>query len=262
MPGRFTPLPAEIEAADLDAGSRPARRGRPSPARAPRPSSIRISCPGAATSARPSNVTPSSPGRGPSPDAQHQHVAGDDAARLGQPAAIRSFGPCRSAITASGRPISSCARRTARIDARCSSRGSPCEKLRRAASMPDHASARPSRRSRSPGRSCRRSWCAAARFAHRAPGPSGSRTRPGPGSARRRPAPPRCAGAGCTWRRARVRDGAPVLIWPAFGGDGEVGDGRVLGLARAVRDDRRVAVALRQARSCRASRSACRSGSP
>jgi AcrR family transcriptional regulator len=29
-----------------------------------------------------------------------------------------------------------------------------------------------------------------------------------------RPAAPRCAAAGCTWRRGRLRAGAPVLIWP------------------------------------------------
>ena len=33
------------------------------------------------------------------------------------------------------------------------------------------------------------------------------------------------------------RDGAPVLIWPVPIADDEVGDGRVLGLARAVRHD-------------------------
>ena len=42
------------------------------------------------------------------------------------------------------------------------------------------------------------------------------------------------------------RAGAPVLIWPAFGRDREVGDRRVLGLARAVRDHGRVARLLRE----------------
>ena len=44
-------------------------------------------------------------------------------------------------------------------------------------------------------------------------------------------------------------------------GHREVGDRRVLGLAGAVADDRRPAVARRQADAYRASRSACRSGS-
>ena len=43
-----------------------------------------------------------------------------------------------------------------------------------------------------------------------------------------------------------LRDGAPVLIWPGAGGDREVGDEGVLGLARAVRDHRRVARAAGQ----------------
>ena len=38
-----------------------------------------------------------------------------------------------------------------------------------------------------------------------------------------------------------VRLAEPVLIWPARGADGEVGDRGVFGFARAVRDDRRVA---------------------
>ena len=42
------------------------------------------------------------------------------------------------------------------------------------------------------------------------------------------------------------RAGAPVLIWPGAERDGEVGDRRVLRLARAVRHDRRVAGALRE----------------
>ena len=45
------------------------------------------------------------------------------------------------------------------------------------------------------------------------------------------------------------RDGAPVLIWPQPVRHREVGDRRVLGLARAVRHDRRVAGLPRHARS-------------
>ena len=42
-----------------------------------------------------------------------------------------------------------------------------------------------------------------------------------------------------------VRLGAPVLIWPAFTRNGDVGDGGVLGLAGAVGDDGRPAGAVR-----------------
>ena len=42
------------------------------------------------------------------------------------------------------------------------------------------------------------------------------------------------------------RAGAPVLIWPQFGGDREVGDRGVLGLAGAVAHHAAVAVAVRE----------------
>ena len=41
-----------------------------------------------------------------------------------------------------------------------------------------------------------------------------------------------------------VRLGAPVLIWPALSGHGQVGDGGVFGLAGAVGDDGGVAGAV------------------
>ena len=77
-------------------------------------------------------------------------------------------------------------------------------------------------------------------------------------SPRARAAPPRYAAAGPSSSSMRsswlyfatrsLRAGAPVLIWPAVGRDREVGDGRVLGLAAAVRHHRRVAVAGAPAR--------------
>src|SRR5262245_31580316 len=53
---------------------------------------------------------------------------------------IRSFGPCRSAISASGRLSSSCTSRSIRARSACSS-WEPWEKFSRAASMPARASA-------------------------------------------------------------------------------------------------------------------------
>ena len=54
---------------------------------------------------------------------------------------MRSFGPCRSAISAIGRPASASAARTRRARSACSS-WVPCERLRRAASMPAPTSRR------------------------------------------------------------------------------------------------------------------------
>src|SRR6266516_4412574 len=48
---------------------------------------------------------------------------------------VRIFGPCRSPSNATGRPTASAASRTLAAASRCAS-GSPCEKLRRATSMP------------------------------------------------------------------------------------------------------------------------------
>ena len=43
-----------------------------------------------------------------------------------------------------------------------------------------------------------------------------------------------------------LRAGAPVLIWPQSGRDGEIGDRRVLGFAGSVGDDGAVAARRRQ----------------
>ena len=63
---------------------------------------------------------------------------------------------------------------------------------------------------------------------------------PRPGRRRTRRAAPRCAAAGCTWPPGRERAGRTGLDLAAVGGHGQVGDGGVLGLARAVRHDARV----------------------
>ena len=60
---------------------------------------------------------------------------------------------------------------------------------------------------------------------------------------------PSCSSMRMSWlyfATRSLRDGAPVLIWPAPGRDREVGDEGVLGLARAVGHHRRVARAARQ----------------
>ena len=104
-----------------------------------------------------------------------------------------------------------------------------------------------------------------ARSAYRAPGGSArarAGTRPSPGTSARSPSSSSMRSSWLYFATRSERAGAPVLIWPALVRDGEVGDRRVLGLARAVRDDRRVAGCRARARSPRASRSACRSGSP
>ena len=62
-----------------------------------------------------------------------------------------------------------------------------------------------------------------------------------PGTRRRRPSSSSIRSSWLYFATRSERDGAPVLIWPQPGGDREVGDRRVLGLARAVRHDRGVA---------------------
>ena len=80
----------------------------------------------------------------------------------------------------------------------------------------------------------------------------------------------RSAALGPRW--ASIRKQAVVLGQPfgagnradldlaGGGGDGEVGDGRVLGLARAGRDDRAIAVAAGQVEGVEASRRGSRPG--
>ena len=61
-------------------------------------------------------------------------------------------------------------------------------------------------------------------------------------------APPSSSSMRSSWlyfATRSVRLAEPVLIWPGAGGDGEIGDGRVFGLAGAVRDDDAVAGLLR-----------------
>ena len=65
-------------------------------------------------------------------------------------------------------------------------------------------------------------------------------------SAQRRRALPRCAGAGCTSRRAHCARGRPRLDLAAVGGDGEIGNRGVLGLTGAVAHHAAVAAAVRE----------------
>ncbi len=73
--------------------------------------------------------------------------------------------------------------------------------------------------------------------------PRPRRTPPGRDSAQPRPALLRSAAAGCTWRPDRCGRGAGLDL-AAAGRDREVGDGHVLGLARAVRHHCAVACAV------------------
>src|SRR5690348_6875224 len=160
---------------------------------------------------------------------------------------MRSFGPCRSAMSATGRPTSAAISRTSQARAECSS-CFPCERLKRTASTPAAMSARRRSRESDDGPSVatifvRRSIAITRlRVLMRCAG-----ERPPAGVHRlvtkllldpeqlvvlRDPVAPRgrtrldLAGAEC---------------------DGEIGDRRVLRLARAVGHDGRVAVRVREA---------------
>ncbi len=172
---------------------------------------------------------------------------------------IRIFGPCRSAINASGRPTAACTARTRRALSSCSS-CVPWEKLSRTPSMPASTSAASVSSSFDAGP------MVATIFVRR----SGGCINAGYRAAERGPTrihrfvtellldPQELV----VLRDAIGARRRPGLDLPGVHGDGEVGDGRVLGLARAVRDDRRVARRRGPSRSRRAIPSACRSGSP
>ena len=132
-PGTLTPLcelttpPASTEHSARPLVTRSTRRRT-------RPSSIRTSCPGCSTSPITAGRTGSSLSRelsSPTTAISSPRVSVTGAGRW----PIRSFGPCRSAISASGRPIASCTPRTSRARSACSSR-LPCDRLSRAASIP------------------------------------------------------------------------------------------------------------------------------
>ena len=109
---------------------------------------------------------------------------------------------------------------------------------------------------RTPARSWRRSSCGGRalirrqdyRCGRQASGVSAAPRESGPARVDR-PASPSSSSMRSSWlyfaTRSRARRGAGLDL-AGVGGDGEVGDRRVLGLARAVRDHGRVAVALRQ----------------
>ena len=128
-------------------------------------------------------------------------------------------------MSASGRPARSCASRTRRARSPCSS-WVPWEKLSRAASMPAATSRSTIARRRGGGADRADDLRAAQPVGHSAHvsgravvllrrlSDRSAGTPTSPGRRPRRPAPPRSGGAGCTWRRGRVREGAPVLICP------------------------------------------------
>ena len=113
MPGRFTPFPDEISPPSSTRHSTRLPLTDSTRTRT-RPSSISSSVPARTTVARPGKVTSRSPGA-PSPTAASTTRSPWFTARGSASTPILIFGPCRSAITASGRPSTSCARRTASI---------------------------------------------------------------------------------------------------------------------------------------------------
>ena len=102
------------------------------------PSSMRTSCPGTRTSASTGGLTGRSPG---SPVPSPERTTSSPLASTTVPgrSPMRSFGPWRSAISASGRPARAWASRMRRARSAWSS-CEPCEKLRRAASIPESTS--------------------------------------------------------------------------------------------------------------------------
>ena len=137
-PGRLTPL-CEVTTPPVST----AQRARPCSIVSTRsrtsPSSISTSCPGWSTSLITAGLTGSSPSLELSPPAT---TTSSPRASVTGPSSspMRSLGPWRSAISASGRPISASVARTARARSRCSS-WVPCERLSRAPSIPAFASA-------------------------------------------------------------------------------------------------------------------------
>ena len=161
----------------------------------------------------------------------------------------------------------------ARWSARAAPRGRPAARSTRASARPrtaraprgratQHGGAPGQRRApgRAPRRSSRRRACAPG-LPPATPWYRGNARRDRR-SARRRRAPPRCAAAGCTSRRARSAPGRPVLIWPQ-----SVATARSAMVVSSVSPERwrhhqRCSRCGAPARRRRASRSACRSGSP
>ncbi len=138
-PGTFTPL-CELTVPPTTT----AQRARPAWTASTRsrtsPSSIRTSWPGWSTWPITAGRTGSSPSTLPS-SPPVTTTSSPSASSIGASSSpMRSFGPWRSAISATGRPTSSCAFRTMRAYSACCS-CVPCEKLRRAPSIPACASA-------------------------------------------------------------------------------------------------------------------------
>ena len=243
-PGRLTPLFERDLAADERRGS---GRGRPSSSLDERAGS------GRRRSARRGRAR----ARRRSPRARrqvavlravvagdHDGLARDAAGAARRSAPTRSFGPWRSAISASGRPSSSWTARVIAARAACSS-CVPCEKFSRAASIPASA-----KRADDLVRGRPR----ADRGDDLRPSDRTVHDRDHRGLADVRPRERRPAGIHgplaellldpqqlVVLRDAIGAGGRAGLDLAGVGGDGEVGDRRVLGLAGAVRDDGGVA---------------------
>jgi len=116
VPGRFTPLPDEINP-PISTTHSTRLPDTDSTRTRTRPSSISSSLPACTTWARPGKVTSMSVAS-PSPVAASTSRSPTLTVRGMSSFPIRILGPWRSAITASGRPITCCARRTAETTAR------------------------------------------------------------------------------------------------------------------------------------------------
>src|SRR5579884_51296 len=240
-PGRFTPL-CELTRPPTTTAQRARPRSTSSTRRRTRPSSMRTSWPGSSTSPITAGATGSSPSVAAS---SAQTVTSSPVRRTtgSSSSPMRSFGPCRSAISATGWPTSAAISRTSQARCECSS-WVPCERLKRTASTPAPTSARSRSGESVDGPSV------ATIFVRRS---TGTNARVLPACAREaRPAGPIRAVAELLLDpqelvvlgdAIRARWGARLDLAGAER-DGEVGDRRVLRLARAVGHDRGVAVVV------------------
>src|SRR5579862_2826345 len=244
-PGRLTPLceltrPPTTTVATARPLSTASTRRRTSP------SSIRTSCPAWSTSPITAGATGSSPSRAAS--SAQTVICVPRSSRTGSGRSpIRSFGPCRSAISATGCPTSAAISRTSQARSACPS-WVPWERFSRTASTPALISARSFSFVSDAGPSV------ATIFVRRGPCASTMFLRLPAGARESAPARIRRASAQLLLDPEQL-----VVLGDAIGArrragldltgaerDGEVGDRRILGLAGAVRHHRRVAVRLRE----------------
>ena len=166
------------------------------------PSSISTSWPGSSTSP----ITAGAIGSSPSVAASSaQTVIWSPVRRTtgSSSSPMRSFGPCRSAMSAIGRPTSAAISRTSQARSECPS-CVPCERLKRTASTPASMSARRRSRDSEAGPSVatifvRRSIAIRLRVLTAC----GAGRPPSRGTPPCHQAPPRSGAAGCTSRRGR-----------------------------------------------------------